>query len=82
MPHEPTKVYLLSTGDYSDYTVLGVYSSREKAEAEKAFFERPYEVSWMEGMKQDAAEVKEFELDRRILVEWLYEHPWNGPPKE
>lgn len=34
------KVYLLSDGEYSDWTILGVYSTLERAEAEKAAIER------------------------------------------
>jgi hypothetical protein len=39
-------VYVLSTGEYSDWTILGIYSTREKAEKAKAHFERPRTVDW------------------------------------
>lgn len=72
------KLYILSTGEYSDWTMLGVYSSREKAEAEKAFFEAPYPVNWDdEPQTSKANDIWEVELDRRVPVEWLYGHPWS-----
>ena len=33
-----SKVYLVTDGDYSDYRVLGVYSSMEKAEHAKLLY--------------------------------------------
>ncbi len=42
----PMTVYLLSAHEYSDWTILGIYSTREKAEAAKAHYERPRTNKW------------------------------------
>lgn len=49
---EPTKVYLVSKGKYSSYTIKGVFSAAEKAEA--AMRLRPDE---------DFNDIEEFDLD-------------------
>lgn len=43
-----TKIYIVSTGDYSDYCIMGVYSTHDKAIDAEAFY---------------AGEIQEFELD-------------------
>ena len=48
-----TTVYLVSSGSYSDYSVRGIYSTLEKAEARAR-------------LVSDANEVSEFELDEGI----------------
>ena len=47
-----SKVYMLSCGCYSDYEVLGIYSTREKAEHYRKIFER-----------EETNDVEEIELD-------------------
>jgi hypothetical protein len=42
-------IYLVSDGEYSDYTVLGLYSTKEKAEEARALYAANY--------------IEEFELD-------------------
>ena len=72
------KVYVLSFGDYSDWTILGIYSSREKAEAEKAEFEKPRKVWWDDELVAEGANpVQEHVLDERKVCEWLCDHPWS-----
>ena len=53
------KVYMVSEGNYSDYSVEGIFSTRERAEL------------YIRGMKQDAEysdfnDIDEIELDERI----------------
>lgn len=73
------KVYVLSSGNYSDWTIFGIYSSREKAETEKAEFEKLRKVDWQDELFSTKANpIEEFTLDERILCDWLYDHPWSG----
>ncbi|MEM5776109.1 MAG: hypothetical protein AAGU05_13995, partial [Anaerolineaceae bacterium] len=52
------KVYLLPAGEYSEHQIIGVFSSREKAEAFKAAYpRRDYE---------DYHDIEEYELDMGI----------------
>lgn len=70
-------VYLLSSGDYSDYTILGIYSSRAKAEREKALYEEPRKVPWSDVLvAEEANDIDEIELDARIPCHFLGDHPW------
>jgi len=32
------KIYIVSDGDYSDYHIIGIYSTREKAEYAKSLY--------------------------------------------
>ncbi len=58
------RVYLLSAHEYSDWTLLGVYSTREKAEAAKAEYERPHAVEWKDKPHRYIANpIQEYVLD-------------------
>ena len=46
---EPTTIYLVSDGEYSDYTVLGIYSTKEKAQEAMELYAANY--------------IEEFEID-------------------
>lgn len=62
-------VYILSTGSHSDWTILGIYSSRERAEADKAVFERVRLSDYGDGVTDEtrfrANDIREIELDDR-----------------
>lgn len=62
-------VYILSTGSHSDWTILGVYSTRERAEADKARFERVRHFDYGDGVTDEtrfaANPIREIELDER-----------------
>jgi len=51
-------VYLVSVGEYSDYSVEGIFSSRDKA------------TEHMGGKPERFNEIEEFELDSRIPIKW------------
>ena len=40
------KVYLVSDGEYSDYTILGIYSTQEKAEEACVQYDAKYIEEW------------------------------------
>lgn len=48
------KVYIITTGSYSDYSIRGVYSTRKKAEASLVLFENNYEYPRVEEHILDA----------------------------
>jgi hypothetical protein len=52
------KVYLVSTGEYSDYTILGLFSTREKADA--------FITELAKGRFQQPNDVEEYDLDARV----------------
>ena len=41
---EPMKVFIVSSGSYSDYHILGIYSTREKAEHAKKLYASDNEI--------------------------------------
>lgn len=56
------KIYILSAHEYSDWTMLGIYSSRELADAAKEEYERSYDPP-SEGRAND---IQVVELDPKI----------------
>jgi len=76
-----SKVYVLTEGEYSDYHIVGVYSTKEDAEAAKR---------WILGVKNvssyfaSGVVVEEYELDphadaiRQGLTAYRVRMAWNG----
>ena len=58
-----TKVYIVSDGKYSDYEVLGVYSTRDNAQDAKKLF----------GAENDIADYALDDMPRRSPGKYLYE---------
>jgi hypothetical protein len=56
-------IYLATRGVYSDYTVLGVFSTREKADAYAAWMDGPEPD---QGSCMDEVEIEEFPLDQLV----------------
>lgn len=68
-------VYMLSAHEYSDWTILGVFSTREKAEAAKAEYERPYTPDWdNEPHHKTANGIQAIEVDTRMGHDFEWEH--------
>ncbi len=55
-----TKIWVIEQGEYSDYRVVGVYSTRENAEAAQAWLKVGHED---EGYTYYTPEIVEWELD-------------------
>lgn len=72
------KIYILSAHEYSDWTLLGIYSTREKAESDKAHYERPRKVDWQdEPFHERANDIQEFTLDERCKLDEYRGDGWN-----
>lgn len=56
-----TIIYVLTSGEYSDYSIEGVYSSKEKAEIQKVLFD----WKWVNGLS-DSSRIEEWELDKPL----------------
>ena len=72
------KVYLVSTGEYSDYHIVGVFSTHEKAQ-EYIDINKAYAAArdslngvFVEGVRDDFNDIDEREVDKDLEI---CEHP-------
>jgi hypothetical protein len=80
------KVWILAQSDYDEYTVVGVYSSLERATAERERTERLQEEHDADrprrrSMRSGGLEIAEFKLDE-TGVEVIVNVRGDGEPKE
>lgn len=75
---EPKKVYVVTDGEYSDATQVGVFSSREEADAYVGDRGNDFHDAWWSGMY-----VEEFVLDDPALLRVTHRaaHVWLIPQR-
>ena len=68
-----TKVYMVTDGSYSDYRVLGIYSTKAKAEKAKVLFNADNEI--------DTIDLDVVPTTPRGMLRWVVEMDRNGNVK-